>query len=134
MFDWGISKLLKRCSALSVLGAPVDPTLPLAGREMHAYVAEAVRIMMRYGGSRSSFIPLLWAGLRDWEVCSAWTRGKVRVGFAYEPLRFANELNDAEQVLLAARQYREASQHNDSFRSPLLRVDRTDSPFMLCSW
>lgn len=45
--------------------------------EVHAYVAEAVRIMMSYGSGRMSFVPLLWAGLRDWEASSAWTRGKV---------------------------------------------------------
>ncbi|ORY59018.1 hypothetical protein BCR35DRAFT_335118 [Leucosporidium creatinivorum] len=60
---------------------------PALDAEIHAYIAEAVRIMMRYGTSQRSFIPLLWAGLRDWETCSAWTRGKI---------------------LLAARNYREA--------------------------
>lgn len=44
---------------------------------MHAYISEAVRIMMRYGTSHRSFVPLLWAGLRDWQTSSAWTRGKV---------------------------------------------------------
>ncbi|ORY59030.1 hypothetical protein BCR35DRAFT_201549 [Leucosporidium creatinivorum] len=46
-------------------------------RVTHAYVAEAKRIMMSYGSSRTGFIPLLWAGHRDWETSSAWTRGKV---------------------------------------------------------
>jgi len=50
---------------------------------MHVYIAEAVRIMMLYGRGQSSFIPLLWTGLRDWETSSAWTRGKVRVSFSF---------------------------------------------------
>ncbi|ORY59015.1 hypothetical protein BCR35DRAFT_335113 [Leucosporidium creatinivorum] len=74
---------------------PHSPKMPFlrimfdqtVSREMHSYVTEAVRIMLRYGNSHTSFIPLLWAGLRDWETSSAWTRGKV---------------------LLVARNYREA--------------------------
>lgn len=61
---------------------PADAILPYFGvsntaSKMHAYITEAVRIMMMYGRSRSSFLPFLWVGLRDWETSSAWTRGKV---------------------------------------------------------
>ncbi|ORY37702.1 hypothetical protein BCR35DRAFT_336595 [Leucosporidium creatinivorum] len=80
------------------------------GADIHAYVVEAVRIMMTYGSSRKSFIPLLWAGLRDWEISSAWTRGKV---------------------LLAARSYREAvergkQQHSDKKTNDLLVMPITE--------
>lgn len=37
--------------------------------------------MMRGGLTAQHFIPLLWLGLREWdlEATSAWTRGKVRL-------------------------------------------------------
>ncbi|ORY59027.1 hypothetical protein BCR35DRAFT_335125 [Leucosporidium creatinivorum] len=50
---------------------------PQLSADMHAYISEAVRIMMSYVTSRRSFITLLYAGSRDWQTCSAWTRGKV---------------------------------------------------------
>lgn len=45
---------------------------------MYTYISEMIRIMMSYGSSHKSFIPLLWAGKGDWESSSAWTRGRVR--------------------------------------------------------
>lgn len=44
---------------------------------MYHYLAEAVDWMMKGGSTRSNFIPLLWTSRRDWETCSAWTRGVV---------------------------------------------------------
>jgi len=59
---------------------------------MRRYIEEAVRWMMRGGSTRSNFIPLLWAGLRDWETSSAWTRGVV--SFELEP-RTPSELTSS---------------------------------------
>lgn len=48
-----------------------------AATMMYRYVEQAVNWMMTGGSSRNNFLPLLWAGARDWEISSAWTRGVV---------------------------------------------------------
>jgi hypothetical protein len=74
---------------------------------MKAYVADAVRLMLMYGRSRASFVPLLWLGLRDWETSSAWARGKVSwPSFHCLP---AQPTLFSQQVLLIAIKFREVS-------------------------
>ncbi|ORY59028.1 hypothetical protein BCR35DRAFT_335126 [Leucosporidium creatinivorum] len=59
---------------------------------MHHYIEEAVGWMLKGGSTRNSFLPLLWVGLRDWSISSAWTRGVV--------LLYAKEYKERVQAAL----------------------------------
>lgn len=62
---------------LSSPSSALTTVFPFPAAEMHNYISEAVRWMMNGGTARNNFKPLLWAGLRDWDSSSAWTRGVV---------------------------------------------------------
>lgn len=72
---------------------------------MHSYILETLGLMMHGGTSRNNFIPILWAGVRDWETSSAWTRGVVSLAIAVVRLSLLLTQSHS-QVLLYAKRYK----------------------------
>lgn len=59
--------------------------------------------MMNGGTARNKFQPLLWAGLRDLDTSSAWTRGVVSFQLSAETRSRCSQM---KQVLLHSKRYK----------------------------
>ncbi|ORY68073.1 hypothetical protein BCR35DRAFT_315373 [Leucosporidium creatinivorum] len=77
---------------------------------VHSYISDVVSRMMRGATRQEHFSGLLWATIRDWDSCSAWTRGKALLqARAYKNLAAWHIPHPSRLVKLGARQFRRSA-------------------------